>query len=249
VLNILGFALDVIDQYSIWLYVACLFVILLHIRSYATARRERENTIFTIEKEVAAHKEGRAMTGIGTMLGVAMVITGLKYYVMPSIDLSTLFAPTPTLTLSIPTVAPPTPTPTPATPTATSRPRPTLRQTPTVAPPTATPPPLATCPDDEVCISSPGTNAIVSGRVAIRGTASHERFQFYKVEYGQGEKPAAWHVISDVHRAPVINGVLDTLDTATLPNGVYWLRLTVVDQTGNFPPPSEVRVVIENQAP
>ena len=245
-LNILGFAVDVINEYAIWLYVACLLVILAYIRSYAVARRERENTIFTIEKEVAAHKEGRAMTGIGSVLGIAMVVTALKYYVMPSIDLATIFAPTPTLTMSIPTMAPPTPTPTPATPTATPRPRPTLEQVATVVPPTATLPPPAPCPDENVRITLPGMNASMSGRVAIQGTANHDRFQFYKVEYGQGDQPASWHVISDVRRNPVLNGVIEELDTTPLPNGIYWLRLTVVDQTGNFPPPCQVRVVIDN---
>lgn len=245
-LNILGFAVDVINEYAIWLYVACLLVILAYIRSYAVARKERENTIFTIEKEVAAHKEGRAMTGIGSVLGIAMVVTALKYYVMPSIDLAAIFAPTPTLTMSIPTIAPPTPTPTPATPTATSRPRPTPREVATVVPPTATLPPPAPCPDENVRITLPGMNASISGRVAIQGTANHDRFQFYKVEYGQGEQPASWHVISDVRTNPVLNGVLEEVDTTRLPNGIYWLRLTVVDQTGNFPPPCRVRVVIDN---
>jgi len=246
VLDILGLAVDIINDYAIWLYVACLLVILLYIRSYLVARKERDNTIFTIEKEVAAHKEGRAMTGIGCVLGVVMLITALKYYVMPSIDLKTVFAPTPTLTLSIPTVVPPTPTPTPATPTPTSRPRPTRRQVPTSPPPTATRLPPAPCPDENVRITSPGMNASISGRVAIQGTANHDRFQFYKIEYGQGEEPTAWHVISSVHREAVSNGLLQEWDTTALPNGVYWLSLTVVDATGNFPPPCRVRVSIQN---
>ena len=245
-LNILGFALNIIDEYAIWLYAACSLAILLYIRSYAVARKERENTIFTIEKEVAAHREGRAMTGIGGVLGAVMVVTALKYYVMPSIDLATMLAPTPTLTLSIPTVVPHTPTPTLVTPTATSRPRPTRRVVPTSVPATATPLPPAPCPDENVCITSPGMNASIAGRVAIQGTANHDRFQFYKVEYGQGEQPASWHVISDVHRTPVVNGVLEEFDTAGFPNGVYWLQLTVVDQSGNFPPPCRVRVLIQN---
>ncbi len=88
--------------------------------------------------------------------------------------------------------------------------------------------------------------AQVSGRVIIQGTAAHDHFQFYKVELGQGEEPTAWHVISDIHEAPVTNGVLDEFDTPAVPNGVYWLQLTVVDQMGNFPQPCRVRVIIEN---
>jgi hypothetical protein len=45
---------------------------------------------------------------------------------------------------------------------------------------------------------------------------------------------------------PVQNGYLANLDTRTLPNGEYILRVTVVDQTGNYPEPCEVSVRIAN---
>ena len=89
-------------------------------------------------------------------------------------------------------------------------------------------------------------NAQLSGRVAIYGTAAHGAFQFYKVEFGQGEDPSSWHVIHDVHRNQVSGGALEEFDTTAVPNGVYWLQLTVVDQSGNFPPPCRVRVVVQN---
>jgi hypothetical protein len=41
-------------------------------------------------------------------------------------------------------------------------------------------------------------------------------------------------------------GRLEELNSADLPNGVYWLRLVVVDQTGNFPPPAAARIEIRN---
>jgi len=52
--------------------------------------------------------------------------------------------------------------------------------------------------------------------------------------------------VNTIHRSPVLGGQLEELDTTALPNGVYWLQLTVVDQTGNFPPPCRVRIVIQN---
>lgn len=88
--------------------------------------------------------------------------------------------------------------------------------------------------------------AAVSGRVGVQGTATHSQFQFYKVELGGGEQPTTWGVLNDVHRAPVLGGVLEEFDTTSVPNGVHWLRLTVVDRTGNFPPPCEVRVIVQN---
>jgi hypothetical protein len=108
------------------------------------------------------------------------------------------------------------------------------------------PPPVPYCSDPNVCISSPGSNQTVSGAIGIYGTAMHGSFQFYKVEYGVGEEPGGWSSIGDTISTPVSGGLLMSLDTRAFPNGVYWLRLTVVDVTGNYPPPHRVRVVIEN---
>lgn len=250
-LHIITLLFNTIDRYSIWLYALCLLLILYYVRSLILARSERSNTIFTIEREVAAHKEGRALSGIGVMLGLAVIITGFKYYVVPNIDIESIADPTPTLSIIVPTRQPPTPTSEPtaeptATPTTVSV-QPTAAPTDTPPQPTATPPPPpAACPDPNNRITSPGMNAQLSGRVAIYGTAKHGQFQFYKVEFGQGEDPSAWHVIHDIHRNQVDSGVLEEFDTTAVPNGVYWLQLTVVDQSGNFPPPCRVRVVIQN---
>jgi hypothetical protein len=102
------------------------------------------------------------------------------------------------------------------------------------------------CPDPNVCITWPRMDAEVSGTIAIRGTAKDERFLFYKVEYALSEHQLYWGVIGQFGLFPVENDVLVELDTPGLPNGVYWLRLTVVDQTGNSPPPHQVRIVIAN---
>ena len=252
-LSVLGFLFNLINQWVIWLYVACLVIIIFYIRAYVTAHRDQENSVFTVEKEVAAHKQGRAMSGIGAVLGIMLVITVVKFYVVPSVDLSAVVEFTPTVTLPVPTrVATSTPTllPTPIQPTPTNTPRPIRSPLPSDTPEPATTVTIQTsplqCPEPNMRIASPRMNAVVSGRVAIRGTASHARFQFYKMEYGQGEKPTSWHGINDIHKVPVTNGVQEELDTKALPNGVYWLQLTVVDQSGNFPPPCQVRVIVQN---
>ena len=84
----------------------------------------------------------------------------------------------------------------------------------------------------------------VSGNVEIRGTAAIERFQFYKIEYGMGEKPSSWNSIGDIRKQAVADGVLASWNVAGFPPGVYKLRLTVVDMTGNFAPPHEIRVIV-----
>lgn len=244
-LNIVALLVDLLNQYIIWVYIFCLVLVLWHARTYWEARRDRANTIYTIEREVASGREGRAMTNIGLILGLAVVATAAKYYVLPTLPIEQIVSPTPTFTLSVPTREP-TRAPTAAPATTTPRPRPTLIVLPTAELPTATPPPVVRCSDPNTCISSPTDNATVEGRITISGTANHGQFQFYKVEYGLGQDPAAWHVINDIHKAPVLDGALEAFDTTAVPNGVYTLKLTVVDVTSNFPPPHLVRIVIEN---
>lgn len=248
-LNVVLFLVNLIERHIVWVYGTCFLIILINLRAYIRAHRDRVNTIFPVEREVAAHKEGRAFSNIGIMLGIAVIATALRYYVVPSIELAEVFQPTPTVALLIATS---TPTPTPLVPTPTATPRPTPTRIPTVAapirlptPPTATPAP-ALCPDENTCITFPRPNQTLSGQITIQGTANHPRFQFYKIEWGAGESPEAWHSINEIVRTPVVNGPLMPVNTAALPNGVIWLKLTVVDITGNFPPPHAVRVIIQN---
>ena len=83
------------------------------------------------------------------------------------------------------------------------------------------------------------------GTVWIMGTANIPNFQFYKLEVGWGDDPKEWFSIDDVHRRPVVNDVLTVWNTGALPEGVYQLRLVVVDNTGNYRRPCQVRVIID----
>ncbi len=77
-------------------------------------------------------------------------------------------------------------------------------------------------------IDYPYENAIVSGDVAIIGTASGDSFENYVLEYGEGYSPEDWTEIasSDV---PVTNDTLGIWNSFGL-TGLYTLRLTVGDQ-------------------
>jgi len=83
-------------------------------------------------------------------------------------------------------------------------------------------------------ITAPAANAQLSGVVTVTGTASAANFQFYKLEFGQGANPTQMSVIGSLQKAPVTGGTLGTWDVTKLPAGAYTLRLTVVDNTGNF---------------
>jgi len=101
---------------------------------------------------------------------------------------------------------------------------------------------------NHIVITSPSDGATVAGRVEIRGSAVlhyTDDFQFYKVELGAGEQPTLWSVIG-LYTTPVTNDTLATLDAGNLPEGVYTLRLTVVDKTGNYLPPYQMAVKIRH---
>lgn len=146
-------------------------------------------------------------------------------------------APTPTNTLEpTPTLEPPTATPEPL-PTDTPEP------TPTDAPPAVV---AAACADARSAILSPGVNQVLSGPVAVTGRATHESFQYYKLEYAPGAAAGDGYTYFDGANSAVDGGTLGILNTGSLPNGVYTLQLTVVDMTANYPPPCRVTITIQN---
>ena len=155
-------------------------------------------------------------------------------------------APTPEAPIATPEV--PTPTPEPPTPTLeppTATPEVPPTETPTPEPPA---PVVAApaCGDARSVISSPGVGQVLSGVAAISGAATHEAFQFYKLEFAPGSNAGGGFTYFGGGQVQIAGGVLGNLDTTVLPNGEYTIRLTVVDQVGNFPPPCDVSVVVQN---
>lgn len=145
-----------------------------------------------------------------------------------------------------PTPEPPTPTPEPPTPI----PEPPTPEPPTPEPPTPEPPaPVVaapSCPDPRSLISAPGQNQIAAGPLEIVGSATHETFDYYKLEYAPGDGSGGQWAYFDGAQNQVVQGRLGTLDTASLANGTYTIRVVVVDLTANFPPPCQVTISIQN---
>jgi hypothetical protein len=116
----------------------------------------------------------------------------------------------------------PTPTPQPAAP----APKPT---------PTAPP----NCPNPGVLIASPQQGASFTERyTSIMGTANINSFHHWRMEFSTAPG-GSWNFLFE-HDYPVNNAELMMLDASTVPQGPYGLRLTVVDQSGNYPEPCEV---------
>lgn len=137
----------------------------------------------------------------------------------------------------------PTNTPEPPTPTPLPPPTDTPEPTPTAAPPAVVAP---GCADSRLAFSNPGVGQVLSGIVSITGRAAHENPDYYKLEYAVGANAEGGYVYFDGNKGQVDGGILGTLNTTALPNGEYTLQITMVDLTGNFPPPCRVSIVIQN---
>ena len=248
--------LKIIVDYATWIHVIGIIGILFCLRAAFMARRERNLSIYTLEKEAATNKEFRVLTiGMTIAAGMGLVLF-LTAVVAPQVTFSELrdVAETPAA-LILPTVTPVVATPT-LTPTSTpTRMRPTplpivvlTEQAPTAmpTPPPSPPPPPPFCPNSLARLVAPGQYAVVSGTVQIMGTADLPNFDYYKIEYASAGNPNEWALITDLRRSTVKEGLLDTWNTTAFPNGPYRLRLMVVDNTGNYPEPCEVSVIINN---
>ena len=236
--------IELIDNFAIWIYIACALTILVYLRSIYLARKERGASLFTIEKEVATGKAYRATFTILGLLVIISLVAFVDFSLAPSLNVvasnSTPLAP---LVLPTPTNAPEPPTP---TPTATRGPlvRPTPPWTPT---PDATPTPAlvpAVCPDEGARITYPREHETIQGMVEVRGTANIDSFDYYKVEFCFGHSCGEPHVIDQLKYSPANDGVLVVWNTAGL-SGPVTLRLSVVRTDGNF---AQCEVHVEAQS-
>lgn len=98
--------------------------------------------------------------------------------------------------------------------------------------------------DQDAAIIRPTLNGYISGVTEIIGNA---RGGPYRVEFGRGLDPQEWTQIGPEHGEEVVNGVLERLDTTTLAEGVYTLRLTV--NRGDGPREWKTPVTIDNTPP
>lgn len=258
----MGFVIEAVARYAPYIYAVCGLVALYHIYKVWQVRSERRQAVFSLERE----KTTRELSGIFYVALLLLAIMGSTYFISttlaeavePLVEESRdpqpglPFMPTPTNTpLPVtPTPVPanlPTPTITPTSTVAIALSTPftvTAAATPTTAPPPQNVASSPACGDPRAAITSPGNGQQISGVVSVIGTASHEQFQYYKVEFAPGADAQGGFVYLGGGSNPVEGGVLANVDTSALGPGTWTLRLVVVDQTGNFPPPCTVTVVV-----
>ena len=263
----MGVIFQIIGTYAPYIYLVCGLVALYQLYRLSQVRADRRQAVFSLERERAT----RDLYGIFTVAMVLILVMGMTYFAGTTLPKAAEAGPTPEATLpagfSLQIV--PTTTPLPATPSAT----PTTTVTPvstdtpqspqsatatasaatptpaTTPAPASTPAPavaVASCPDSRALITSPGNGQTMSGVFTLQGTATHEQFNFYKVEFAPGAAADSGYTYLADGRGQVFNGALASVDTRGLSNGPWTFQLTVVDQTGNYPPPCRVTVIVQN---
>jgi len=253
---------QLIAEYALLLYGMCALGTLFYIWSAIRARQESDQALYSIQRDSAVSRGLRAWLMAGLFVLIAIGVFVIYAYVEPTLadeaamntpPASLLLTPTPTggpPTLSAePGASANTLTPTPGTPAVTPTPAPTLpplATLPPVTPDTPTPevptePQVLTSAGVQITYPAPGDR--LWGIVEIRGTANIPEFNFYKFEL-QFPGSSDWATL-EIYNVPVAGGVLGYWDTTNLPTGEYKLRLVVVDNTHNYPPPFEISIVIE----
>jgi LysM repeat protein len=112
--------------------------------------------------------------------------------------------------------------------------------------PSGTPAPVHPQPSKPGCehMSWPKAGAWLGGVIEAWGTTEIDNFWYYKLEY-RHDGLDDWHYIDGAETA-VEDGPLGNWDTRTVADGTYIFRLVVVDKTGNYPPPCEIPVHVNN---
>ena len=88
------------------------------------------------------------------------------------------------------------------------------------------------CISPAVQITSPAIGQQVSGVFTVSGVATYDSaFGYYRLEIRPDEAVTfSFYARSET---PVVGGALGQIDSGLFNSGLYWLRLTVVDATGN----------------
>jgi hypothetical protein len=266
----MGIVIQSVANYAPWIYAICGLVALYQLYRIWAVRSERKQAVFSLEREKAIN-DTYSILAIALILLLTMgftyfMSTTLREAVAPLVNEA--LTPTPSLP-DLGFLVTPTNTPLPVTPTPTrtatpasdvaavteviSETLPSDEETPTPVLETPTPTPVPapvvvapSCPDQRSLFVRPGENEVVSGDLNVIGSATHDNFQYYKIEAapGAGASGGWQHMVNG--QAPVVSGLLGSVNTRALTNGVWTLQLVVVDQTGNFVPPCKVTVTVQN---
>jgi len=226
----MGYIYRSLGTYEPLIYISLAILGLFVFRRMWVMWREWRNSVYTLEREFALGRLGRA-TALGFLvLGLFFVEFYIATFIAPALPASDLLT-TPTLDLL---VSPP------ATLSAADATQAAIAL--------ATQPVqkgMSGCVKDKIMITSPAPGADVSAVVDLIGTADIPDFGFYKYEIAVAGTQN-WKTIS-AEREPKRDELLGKWNTQSLSNGDYFLRLVITDNVGASIEPCVIAVRVLNQ--
>lgn len=226
----MGYVYRSLGTYEPLIYISLAILGLFVFRRMWVMWREWRNAVYSLEREFALGRLGRA-TALGFLvLGLFFAEFYIATFIAPALPASDLMI-TPTLDL----LASPQPTlpSTDATQAALAPVTPSIQNG------------MSGCVADKIMITSPKSGDEVKAVVDLIGTANIPDFGFYKYEVAPiGTQN--WATIS-ADREPKQDELLGKWNTLSRSNGDYFLRLVITDNVGNSLEPCVIAVRVLNQ--
>jgi hypothetical protein len=226
----MGYVYRSLETYEPLIYISLAIFGLYVFRRMWVVWREWRDAVYTLEREFALGRLGRATTLGFLVLALFFVEFYIATFIAPALPASELLT-TPTLDLL-------------ASPQAT-----VLSGDSTQSALVPVTPPvqngMSGCVADEIMISAPKSGDEVKAVVDLVGTANIPNFGFYKYEIAPiGTQN--WATIS-ADREPKTDASLGKWNTLSLSNGDYFLRLVITDNVGKSLEPCVIAVRVLNQ--
>ncbi len=215
-----------LETYSPLIYIVLAIMGLYAFRRMWHSWREWRNSVFTLEREFALGRLGKA-TAFGFL--VLLLFFSQFYistFIVPSLPASDAKI-TPTLDLLVAPVE------------TVSSDGVVLLETPEVQSG------MSGCIPDEIMLTAPKPGEEISGTVTLTGTVNVTNFGFYKYEFAQSGTDN-WTTIS-AGAALVVDDELGKWDTTSIANGDYFLQLVILDNVGQTLEPCVIAVRVTNQ--
>jgi len=217
-------------NYESLIYIALAIWGLFVFRNMYQTWREWQDSVFSLEREFALRRLGRATAIALLILGLVFAEFFIATFVAPSLPAADIMT-TPTLDLLA--TSPGTLSPDAATQSVLS---PVTQSAPSG---------MSGCIPDEIMITTPAPGEVVRGTVELIGTANVQNFGFYKYEIAPlGTQN--WATIS-AEREPHENEKLGEWNTLLLTNGEYFLRLVITNNVGVSLEPCVIAVRVLNE--
>jgi hypothetical protein len=245
---------------DVWILFLCALGIVWYLIQLASRQREYRRSSFLLERERAAADRNASLLMIVLFVGVVGGIIYINTSIVPTLSADLFDPPTPQpdlLATALAAPAVPAITPRPEIPTATPplAPTATLRnpgsvpggipQTPTT--PAIVVEALETGCGPDIAINEPASGTTVSGGISLFGRATASDFNYYKIEINGPFTNDLWVSLLDgVVNAPVENGFLGSAALTGWTDGVYQIRVTIIDTESNEAGSCLIQIGINN---